>query len=59
MRDPARLKREHSFYQQYLRDGRYARGSGSTMHHLILEEVNSFLEEVKQAALQSRQDRGL
>jgi hypothetical protein len=29
------------------------------MHHLILEEVNSLLEEVKQAALQSRQDRGL
>jgi S-adenosylmethionine-dependent methyltransferase len=28
MRDPARLKREPSFYQQYLRDGRYARALG-------------------------------
>lgn len=48
-RDPARIEREWDFYEQYLKDGRYTRGTKAPMHHATLGEIRGLISAMQDA----------
>lgn len=50
-RDPERLMREWSFYEQYLRDGgKYTRGSNAPMIHSTIDEIGEVIDSTQRFA---------
>lgn len=47
VRDPARLLAEGDFYAQYMKDGKYTRGSAAPMHHTTPKEIREFLRSTQ------------